>query len=32
MGLEAALERPGSVLGTLVIAEDEVEVVGRLSF
>lgn len=31
MGLEAALERPGSVLGTLVIAEDEVEVVGRLS-
>ena len=29
MGLEAALERPGSVLGTLVIVEDEAEVVGR---
>ena len=31
MGLEAALERPGSVLGTLVVVEDEAEVVGRLS-
>ena len=29
MGLEAALERPGSVLGTLVVVEDEAEVVGR---
>lgn len=29
MGLEAALERPGSVLGTLVVVEDESEVVGR---
>ena len=29
MGLKTALERPGSVLGTLVIAEDEAEVVGR---
>ena len=29
MGLEAALERPGSVLGTLVIVKDEAEVVGR---
>ena len=29
MGLEAALERPGSVLGTPVIVEDEAEVVGR---
>lgn len=29
MGLEAALKRPGSVLGTLVVAEDEAEVVGR---
>lgn len=29
MGLEAALERPGSVLGTLAVVEDEAEVVGR---
>lgn len=29
MRLEAALERPGSVLGTLVVVEDEAEVVGR---
>ena len=29
MGLEAALERPGSALGTLVVVEDESEVVGR---
>ena len=29
MGLEAALERPGRVLGTLVVVEDEAEVVGR---
>lgn len=29
MGLEAALERPERVLGTLVIVEDEAEVVGR---
>lgn len=29
MGLEAALERPGSALGTLVIAGDEAEAVGR---
>ena len=29
MGLEAALERPGSVRGTLVIVENEAEVVGR---
>ena len=29
MGLEAAPERPGSVLGTLVIAGDEAEAVGR---
>ena len=28
MGLEAALERPGSALGTLAVAEDEAEVVG----
>lgn len=25
MGLEAALERPGSILGTLVIVEDELK-------
>ena len=31
MGLEAALERPGSVLGTLIVVEDEAEVVGGLS-
>lgn len=29
MGLEAALERPGSVPGTLVVAEDEAEALGR---
>ena len=29
MGHEAALERPGSALGTLVVVEDESEVVGR---
>ena len=29
MGLEAALERPGRVLGTLVVVEDEAEAVGR---
>lgn len=29
MGLEAALEHPGSVLGTLVVVEDEAEVAGR---
>lgn len=29
MGLEAALERPGSVLGTLAVVEDEAEVAGR---
>ena len=29
MGLEAALERPGNVLGTLVVAKDEAEVAGR---
>ena len=29
MGLEAALERLGSVLGTLVVVEDEAEVAGR---
>ena len=29
MGLEAALERPGSALGTLVVVKDEAEVVGR---
>lgn len=29
MGPGASLERPGSVLGTLVIVEDEAEVVGR---
>ena len=29
MGLEAALERPGSVPGTLVVVEDEAEAVGR---
>ena len=29
MGLEAAPERPGSVLGTLVIVEDEAEALGR---
>ena len=29
MGLEAAPERPGSVLGTLVVVEDEAEAVGR---
>ena len=32
MGLEAALERPGGVLGTLVIVKDEAEVVGRAPF
>ena len=30
MGLEAAPERPGSVLGTLVVAEDEAEALGGL--
>lgn len=30
MGLEAALERPGSVPGTLIVVEDEAEAVGRL--
>ena len=29
MGLEAALERPGSVLGTLIVVKDEAEVAGR---
>ena len=29
MGLEAALERPGSVLGTLAVVEDEAEALGR---
>ena len=29
MGLEAALERPGSVRGTLVVVEDEAEALGR---
>ena len=29
MGLGAALERPGSVLGTLVVVKDEAEVAGR---
>ena len=29
MGLEAAQERPGSVLGTLVVVEDEAEALGR---
>ena len=29
IGLEAAPERPGSVLGTLVIVEDEAEALGR---
>ena len=29
MGLEAALERPGSVLGTLVVVKDEAEALGR---
>ena len=29
MGLETALERPGSVPGTLVVVKDEVEVAGR---
>lgn len=29
MGLEAALERPGRVLGTLIVVKDEAEVVGR---
>ena len=29
MGLEAAPERPGSVLGTLIVVKDEAEVAGR---